>query len=236
MNLLDWIFVVIIGFSAIYGLFKGLVKEVISLLAVIIGLILASRFYEGISSLLVSLGLGQQAAKILSFFILFVIIFIVIVLIGRLIHKFVHAIFLGWLNRLGGAGFGLIRGIVVSSIIIIILTITLSEKAPILNQSKLTPHIMSISRVILSLVPEDLQKRFMEQEKKLREIWEKKFKPQKLQTYSGSPSLALAREGGGEGGGACRLHSAKLMRIHYNDIKESNCNGYLKEVKGWVPI
>jgi membrane protein required for colicin V production len=181
MNLLDWVFIIIIGVSAIYGLFKGLVKEVISLLAVIIGLIVASRFYMGASPLLIDLGLGEQAAKILSFFILFIIIFIAIVLIGRLIHRFVHAIFLGWLNRLGGIGFGFFRGVIVSSIIIIVLTITLSEKAPILNQSKLTPHIMSISKVMLSLVPEDLQKRFMEQEKKLREFWEKKFKPQKME-------------------------------------------------------
>jgi len=181
MNLLDWIFIIIIGVSAIYGLFKGLIKEVLSLLAVIIGLIVASRFYMGASPLLIDLGLGEQAAKILSFFILFIIIFIVIVLIGRLIHKFVHAIFLGWLNRLGGIGFGFIRGIIVSSIIIIILTITLSGKTPILTQSKLTPHIMSVSKVLLSLVPEDMQKRFMEQENKLREFWEKKFKPQKME-------------------------------------------------------
>jgi membrane protein required for colicin V production len=180
MNLLDWIFIIIIGVSAIYGLFKGLVKEGISLLAVIVGLILASRLYEGLSPLLGNLGLGEQAAKILSFFILFIFFFIAIVLIGRLIHKLVHAIFLGWLNRLGGAGFGFVRGVIVSSSIIIILTITLSEKVPILTQSKLTPHIMSISKVLLSLVPEDLQNRFMEQEKKLREFWEKKFKSQKM--------------------------------------------------------
>ncbi len=179
MNLLDVIFVVIIGFSAIYGLFKGLVKEVVSLLAVIIGLVGASRLYGGVSPLLVNLGLGEQVGKILSFFILFVIISILIVLVGRLIHKLVHAIFLGWLNRLGGIGFGLLRGIITSAIIIMILTITLSEKAPILTQSKLTPHIMNISKVLVSLVPEDLKNRFMEQEKKLREFWEKKFKPQK---------------------------------------------------------
>jgi len=180
MNLLDWIFILIICFSAIYGLFKGLVKEMISVLAVIVGLIGASRLYEELLPLLGNLGLGEQAVKIVSFFILFILIFIAIVLIGKLIHKFVHAIFLGWLNRLAGVGFGTLRGIIVSAIIIMILTITLSDKAPILTQSKLTPHIMSVSKVLLSLVPEDLQKRFMEQEKKLREFWEKKFKPQKM--------------------------------------------------------
>jgi membrane protein required for colicin V production len=177
VNVLDVILIVVIGFSSVYGLFKGLVKEVISLLAVIIGLIGASRFYEGASPLLKNLGLGEQVAKILSFFILFIVIFVALILVGKLLHKLIHTIFLGWLNRLGGIGFGFIRGIIVSGIIVMILTIILSEKAPILSESKVTPHIMSISKVLVSLVPDDLQKRFMEKEKRLREFWERKFKP-----------------------------------------------------------
>jgi len=170
MNLLDVILIVVIAFSSVYGLFRGLVKEVIFLLAVIIGLIGASRFYEGASPLLKDLGLSEQVAKILSFFILFIVTFIALILIGKLLHKLIHAIFLGWPNRLGGIGFGFIRGIIVSGIFIMILTIMLSEKAPILSESKLTPHIMSISKVLVSLVPDDLQKRFMEKEKKLRKL------------------------------------------------------------------
>jgi membrane protein required for colicin V production len=175
MNLLDWILIILIGLSTLYGLFRGLIKEVVSLLAVIMGLVGASRFYEEASPLLKNLGLHEQVAKILSFVILFIILFIALVLIGKLLHQFIHAIFLGWLNRLGGTGFGFLRGIIVSGIMILILTITLSEKAPILTESKLTPHIMTISKVLLSLVPENLQRRFMEQEKKLRDSWERKF-------------------------------------------------------------
>ncbi len=180
MNLLDWILIILIGLSTLYGLFRGLIKEVISLLAVIIGLVGASRCYEGAFPLLKGLGLSEQVAKILSFVILFIIIFIALVLIGKLLHKFIHAISLGWINRLGGIGFGFIRGIIVSGIIIIILTITLSEKAPFLTESKLTPQIMNISKVLLSLVPEDLQRRFMEQEKKLKEFWKGSSKPKRL--------------------------------------------------------
>lgn len=177
MNLLDWIFIIIIGTSSVYGLFKGLIKEVISILAAIIGLIGASRFYEKLSLLILlkNFGLNEQVSNVLSFFILFVIIFIVVILVGKLIHKFIQAIFLGWINRLGGIGLGFIRGIIISSIIIIILTITLSVKSPILTQSRLIPHIISISKALLSLVPEDLKSRFIEQEKKLREFWEKKI-------------------------------------------------------------
>jgi len=170
MNLLDVILIVVVGFSSVYGLFKGMVKEVISLLAVIIGLIGASRFYEEASPLLKDFGLGEQVAKSLSFFILFILIFIAMILIGKLLHRLIHAIFLGWLNRLGGVGFGFIRGIVISGIIIVFLTLIFSEKAPILRKSKLTPHIMSISKVLLALVPDDLRKRFTEKGKKLREL------------------------------------------------------------------
>jgi len=177
MNLLDWIFIIIIAVSAIYGLFKGLIKELISILALVIGLIGASRFYGTLSSALKDFGLSDQISNVLSFVVLFVAIFIAIVLIGKLIHRFAHAIFLGCINRLGGAGFGFIRGVLVSCILSIILTVALSEKAPVLTQSKLTPHIMSISKSLLALVPEDLQRRFMEHEKKLREFWERKAKP-----------------------------------------------------------
>jgi membrane protein required for colicin V production len=176
MNLLDVILIVVIAFSSVYGLFKGLVKEVISILALIIGLIGASRLFEKVSPLFKDLGLGEQVARILSFIILFIAIFVALILIGKLIHKLVHTVFLGWLNRLGGIGFGFIRGVIVSAIIIMILTMILSEKAPILSESKLTPHIMSLSRVLVSLVPDDLQKRFMEKEEKLREFWERKSK------------------------------------------------------------
>lgn len=177
MNLLDGIFLIIIVASSLYGVFKGLIKEVISILAIIVGLIVSSRLYDKASPLVTARGVNEQVSAILSFFLLFVIVFIALILLGKLLHKLVHASFLGWLNRLGGVGFGLIRGIAVSGIIIIILTVTLSEKTPILAQSKLTPPIMRISKVLLSLVPEEVQGRFMEQERKLREFWDRKLKP-----------------------------------------------------------
>lgn len=199
MNLLDWVFIIIIAISAVYGLFKGLIKEVVSILALVIGLVGSSRLYGMLSPVLKDFGLTDQISNVLSFLVLFLAIFVAIVLIGKLIHRFVHAILLGWVNRLGGAGFGFLRGVVVSSIIVIVLTITLSEKAQILAQSRITPHIMSISKVLVSLVPEDLQRRFMEQERKLREFWERKFKPQKMEANNGliEPTKDLPRLPGG---------------------------------------
>jgi uncharacterized membrane protein required for colicin V production len=59
MNLLDAIFLIIIAASSFYGLFKGLIKEVISILAIIVGLMVSSRLYDKASPLLASRGINE---------------------------------------------------------------------------------------------------------------------------------------------------------------------------------
>jgi membrane protein required for colicin V production len=171
MNFLDWIFIIIIGASSIYGLLKGFIKAVVSFLAIIIGLILASRLYSAVSPFLKNFGLDDPVFKTLSFLTFFVLIFIAIMVIGKKIHKFVQVKFLGSLNRAAGLGVGLAKGVIISSSIILILTVALSEKNPVLRQSKFTPHIIKISEILISLAPADLKKHFKEREEKLREFW-----------------------------------------------------------------
>ena len=170
VNLLDGILIVVIATSSFYGLFKGLVKEVLSLLALIVGLIGAGRFYETASPLLAGLGFGTQAATILSFILLFTLIFIGVILIGRLLHQLVHAASLGWLNRLGGAAFGFLRGAIVTCVIVLILISVLSERAPLLTGSSMTPPILRMSGVLFSWLPDDLQRWILDKEKKLRQF------------------------------------------------------------------
>jgi membrane protein required for colicin V production len=182
MNVLDWVFIIIIAVSSIYGIFKGLIKEASSILAIIIGWIAASKFYMKLSPVFNVFGLNDQISNVFSFIIIFLAIFIALILIGKLIHRLVHSISLGWLNRLGGMGFGFIKGVILSSIIIIVLTITLPEKTQILSHSKLSPHIMGISKVLVSFVPKDLKNRFMEKEKRMRKFFEKKIQPNQVET------------------------------------------------------
>lgn len=177
-NSLDGVFLIIIGASSLYGLIKGFIRAGASILGVILWLVLASQLYTDVSLFFREFGLGGQAANIVSFILLFIVIFLGITLVGILIHKFVHAIVLGWINRLAGPAFEFVKGLMISSIIIIILTIVLSERAVIFSESKFCPYIMHISKVILSLAPEDVRKRFLDQEKRWREFWEKRSIPE----------------------------------------------------------
>jgi len=175
MSFLDGIFIIIIGASSIYGFMRGFIRAAVSFLAIIIGLILATRIYYEVSPLLRNFGLSDPVCQPLSFAIFFVLIFISITVIGRRIHKFVQANFLGSFNRVAGLGVGFAKGIIISSSIILILAVALSEKNPILQQSKLTPHIIHISEILISVAPNDLKRHFEEREKKLREFWGRKL-------------------------------------------------------------
>jgi membrane protein required for colicin V production len=189
MNFLDWILMIVIGASSIYGLAKGFVRAVVSILAVIIGLILASRLYSGVSPFLLKFGLGDPVLiKVFSFLTLFGLIFIAVILIAKKIHMFVHVNFSGSLNRVAGLGVGLAKGIIISSCTILILTVALSEKNPVLRQSKFTPHIMNISKILIPFAPEDLKKHFKEKEEKLREFWGGKI-PKRLPAGPGTKGL-----------------------------------------------
>ena len=178
MSFLDWIFIIIIGASSIYGLLKGFIRAVVSIFAIVIGLILASRIYYEVNPFFKKFSLSDPVWQPLSFATFFGLIFIAITVIGRKIHKFVQTISLGSLNRVAGLGVGFAKGVIISSSIILILAVALSEKNPILQQSKLTPHIIHISEILISFAPDDLKRHFKEREEKLREFWGRKLTPQ----------------------------------------------------------
>lgn len=94
-------------------------------------------------------------------------------------HKIVEAVDLGWLNRLGGVASGFIRGLIISSIIIIVLTMAVTERSSILVQSRLAPYVMEISKILLILVPEEISNRFFEKEKEFKDFWDLNTKPEK---------------------------------------------------------
>jgi membrane protein required for colicin V production len=55
-----------------------------------------------------------------AFIITFVIVVILVHLIGALVNKIVKAASLGFLNRLAGFGFGIIKGALILSIILVV--------------------------------------------------------------------------------------------------------------------
>ena len=109
MSWLDIAILVAIAISALIGLRIGLIKAVLSLAGLIAGVILAGRFYVPLSE---QLGFIPQASsgKIVAFAIILIGVMIIAGVLARLLKWAASVMMLGWVNRLGGAVFGLVLG------------------------------------------------------------------------------------------------------------------------------
>ena len=109
MSWLDILIVVIFAIAVFWGLKTGIIKAVLSLAGVIIGIILAGQFYVPLSGLL-SFIPQENIAEIVAFALIFIVVMIVAAILAKILSGIVSAMMLGWVNRLGGAVFGLVVG------------------------------------------------------------------------------------------------------------------------------
>jgi membrane protein required for colicin V production len=122
MNYVDLIIIVLLVFGLARGFINGFIKELASLLALILGIwgaiklsaFTAERLYDYFN-------MTGQYVGIIAFLITFVIIVIIIHFIGLLVDKFVEKISLGVLNSLLGLVFGLFKTALILSVIFTVL-------------------------------------------------------------------------------------------------------------------
>ncbi|MFQ6082036.1 MAG: CvpA family protein [Candidatus Aminicenantia bacterium] len=169
-NWFDYILIAILLGSFIFGLIKGLIRQVIGISAIIIGLILAIYFYKVAAELLFSF----ISNKIVSYLLGFLVIFLAILIIGLITSFVLSKLIRGPLktiNHFLGGLFGLIRGALICMVIVFLLLIfpfsQVNQK--VLSKSKLTPYCVSGITLILGLIPKDIKNEFAKNYHKLIE-------------------------------------------------------------------
>lgn len=109
MSTIDIIIAVIIVAAAIWGAFKGFVKQIISIVGLLLGIWCAFKFSAWLAAQtreLLSLTMAQDTLCIIAFAIIFLVVLILSNLIGKGIEKIIKLSMLGWINRLLGFLFG----------------------------------------------------------------------------------------------------------------------------------
>ena len=171
MNPFDIFIIIVLSYSIIRGLFRGLVKEVSSIIGVLGGFYAAYSYYPLVAKLLTRIIKEQSYLNILSFLIIFCGILIVISILGVVIKYLLNVAYLGWIDRICGVGFGLIKGILIVTVIFIILTTFLSKGTPLIKKSILAPHVIWISEKMVGLVSDDMKKDFFTKLDEFKKAW-----------------------------------------------------------------
>ena len=121
MNYIDILLGIILVLSAIRGFRKGLVVELASLAALILGIWGAIKFSYITSEFLVEkFDWKWDHLNIVSFIITFVVIVILVHIVGNTVNKMVETFLLGFVNKLAGLVFGILRAALVLSILLVV--------------------------------------------------------------------------------------------------------------------
>ena len=153
MNWLDIAVLVAIAVSAYLGLRIGIIKAVLSLAGLIVGVILAGRYYVLFSEWL-SFIPQASIAKIVAFSIILVGVMVVAGVLASLLKWIASVAMLGWVNRLGGAVFGLVLGVIFCGVLLAT-WIKFFEVAAIISESNLAPILVERLPMVLALLPDE---------------------------------------------------------------------------------
>ncbi len=121
MNYIDIILGLLLIFSAIGGFRNGLIAELASLAALILGVWGAIEFSDVTSEFLVeNFHFKTEHLNIISFVVTFVVIVILVHIVGNVVNKLIDTVMLGFVNRLAGLVFGILKSALILSVILVI--------------------------------------------------------------------------------------------------------------------
>lgn len=164
MSFFDLILAIIIGGFGLFGLWFGLIHTLGSLLGTIVGVFLATRYFEALAGWLSAItGWTGNFPKVVMFVIAFIIINrlvgLVFWVVDRLLSILTRLPFLNGLNHLLGLALGLLEGVLVLGMIFNFIQIfPLSPQFMAhISESFIAPFTMGVAGVLWPLVPDAMQ-------------------------------------------------------------------------------
>ncbi|MCK4762501.1 MAG: CvpA family protein [Candidatus Aminicenantes bacterium] len=156
-NILDILFVTIVLLSVIFGILKGFIRELFSLAFFIIALILSFLYYSDVGKIY-----GDYVGKNIADFAGFVSILVFVLVVGTLVTYFIKKAFilgpLKSIDRIFGAVFGLLRGVLIAAIIMFAM-VAFQINDRLVEESKLSPYVLETIQAITKLTPDKFKEK-----------------------------------------------------------------------------
>jgi membrane protein required for colicin V production len=83
-----------------------------------------------------------------------------------------NIVFLGWLDRLLGAGLGFVKAVLIASVVLVVLTSFLPKNTPLLAESRLSRHVTIIAEHLAWPLKNEMKKEYSSKLEALKKTWE----------------------------------------------------------------
>lgn len=157
MHWLDLVIVAIVAWFTFSAFSAGLIRELVTIIAVIAGAVLAGRFYAELA-LDIEFLIDDESTRN---FIAFVAIFAGVVVLGQIgaamLRRVAAMLLLGPFDHIGGALFGFAKGAALVQILLIVASVYpfSGEVDRALERSTLAPLFLDRVPVMLRLLPDE---------------------------------------------------------------------------------
>jgi membrane protein required for colicin V production len=159
MNVADYLILALVLISALVGLFRGFLREVIALVTWILAVFIAWRFSSALEphlgGLLSSPAVRPWAAR--------AIVFLVVLLVGwavaTVVVHFIRLSIFSGIDRFLGLLFGLLRGVVIVGIVVILAQTLRLDREKWWTRSMLVPFGEQIAGILRGIAGDKLKDR-----------------------------------------------------------------------------
>lgn len=169
MNWLDITFLVILGVSVFLAFLKGFVKELISIVALYIAVVVAGRLYPTLNPMTSKL-VSAPLDSVLSFLLIFFGILGLAAVVAFIVNRLVKSSKLKPMDRVLGVLFGLVRGWLICAVMILALT-AFPWKPAFVAQSRLAPYLLLAGQGVVWVLPRNLRDAYNNRHEELHRFW-----------------------------------------------------------------
>lgn len=150
MNILDIILLICFIPAVVQGLRKGFIAQAISIISIIVGVWASARFANIVSAWIGQyITASEQVLKVVAFALILIVVFFILGIIGKALEGVFRLVMLGWLNKLLGVVFALLKtGLIVGLAIMAFDSLNATfhiVKEPVMAESVLYPPLKKIA-------------------------------------------------------------------------------------------
>ena len=157
MNWADYCIIGVLALSVLMGLWRGLIGEILALACWVVAIWVAWRFGPQVAAQFTAVEL-PSARMLLGYVLCFVAVLIAGAILGFLLRKLISGSGLSGTDRLLGMIFGLARGIVLMTLVVLLLGFTPFPRDPWWHQSQLLPSFQNAAQWAAAHMPAEATK------------------------------------------------------------------------------
>jgi uncharacterized membrane protein required for colicin V production len=172
MNGLDYLAVALFAIGAIYGLQRGALRMVTSVVSLVAAVYFASLYYSKAGAFAeTQMGSSHTVGAVIGYVAVFALIFTAVEMIGGAAIRLLQIAHMSTLDRLAGGLLGSAIAGVFAGLAVMLMAAVMPPDAPLLRNSQLVPMLLAYNEMLVGYIPGDARLAYERNRDDLMKYW-----------------------------------------------------------------